>query len=377
MWAASGYSNQMLDLLPRIRDEGYPTGIINFYGQEGGTFELEGIRQYPKIGDQWGTDAMIHHGKDFSADVVMSLQDLWVLDMNNLKQVKYWIPWVPVDHDPIPSAVFERLQLAYRIISMSKFGHKQLLDRGMHSTYIPHTVDTDIFKPMDRLAIRKELGLKEDVFLFGMVSANKDNPPRKSFQEVMDAFKVFYTEHPNSGIYFHTSLRQTGGFPIEEYAKFIGIDKAIYSAEAYIQMYKVDKNAMAKLLNAFDVLAAPSSSEGFGIPIIEAQACGIPVITNDFTAMPEHVVDGKTGWITKVGYKRYSPLGAYIGIPDTRSIYDCMEKSFKADRTKMAIDCRSHMIENYDLKKVFAERWLPFLKNLEREVLVDNPQISK
>src|SRR5690606_34945867 len=150
--------------------------------------------------------------KHFRADVVITLQDLWVVNPEMLKLIPRWIPIVPVDHDPIPESIYERLKLAYRVISYAPFGYRELKRKGMHSTYIPHTVDTDVFKPLDRKEIRKQIGIPEDIFLFGMVSANKDNPPRKSFQKVMDAFVRFNKKHPKSGLYFHTLLEQGGGF---------------------------------------------------------------------------------------------------------------------------------------------------------------------
>lgn len=41
----------------------------------------------------------------------------------------------------------------------------------------------------------------------------------------------------------------------------------------------------------FDVLVQPSSYEGFGLPILEAQACGMPVISTDAQPMNEHILD--------------------------------------------------------------------------------------
>lgn len=371
-WSSSGYGQQIAEILPRLVKAGYPTAMSAFYGLEGGIIELDNIRIYPKIGDQWGSDAMVEHSKAFKADVVFTLQDIWVLDPNMLKALPRWIPIVPVDHEPIPQSIFDRLKMAYRVVSYAPYGTRELARKGMHSTYIPHTVNTSIFKPAESKAdIRKKIGIPEDIFLFGMVSANKDNPPRKEFQRVMDAFKIFNEKHPKSGIYFHTLLEQGGGFNIKNYAKFIDIQDKVYHVHPYEQLFGITKSDMPKIYNSFDCLLCPSTNEGFGVPIIEAQSCGVPVITNNFTAMPDLIIPGKTGFLTEVGYKRFTPLNAYIGETTVQSIYEQMEKMFSADRKKMGKAARKFIVSNFDSDTVFKQSWLPFLEKLEKEVYPD------
>jgi len=368
-WAPSGYGVQMADLLPRIRDLGYPLGIICFHGLESGKIILDGVTCYPKIGDMWGADAMVNHAKDFKADVVISLQDIWTLDPNLLKQIPRWIPIVPIDHKPVPPGIAARLRLAYRIITYSQFGYNELKKIGLHSTYIQHTVDTSIVKPLeDKAKIRKELGIPEDIFLFGMISANKDNPPRKSFQQVLDAFKKFHAKHPKSGIYFHTKMKQKGGFPIEEYAKTLGVNKNIYTIQPYELMYLVDRKGLNKIMNMFDCLLCPSRNEGFGVPIIEAQAACVPPIVTDYTAMSELVTHGVTGYHTKVAYEHFTPLLAYVAVPSVASLYKNMEKMFKVDRKKMGELGREYVVKNYDVDKVFIQKWVPWLEMIEKEI---------
>ncbi|GCL41462.1 glycosyltransferase family 4 protein [Dolichospermum planctonicum] len=48
-----------------------------------------------------------------------------------------------------------------------------------------------------------------------------------------------------------------------------------------------DKNILIQLYNAADVLLAPSLYEGFGLTVIEAMACGLPVITSNVSSIPE------------------------------------------------------------------------------------------
>lgn len=376
-WSTSGYGQQVSEFATKLRDAGHEIAVSCFYGLEGAKINLDGIMMYPRIGDVWGADAMVNHSNDFKADITITLQDLWVVDPNALKSLKRWIPIVPIDMEPVPQAIYERLKMAYRIVTYSKFGRDSLKSMGMHSTYIPHTVNAEIYKPIDKKEIRKQLGMPEDMFIFGMVSANKDNPPRKSFQEVMDAFVMFHKNHPNSGMYFHTLLAQNGGFPIKEYAQFLGIEKFIYHLQPYELMFQVDKEAMNKIYNSFDCLCAPSTNEGFGVPIIEAQSCGVPVITNNFTAMPELVKDGKTGYIVDVAYRRFTPLLSYIGIPSVKSIYDKMELVYKADREKMGKAARLNILNNYDTNKVVKEKWLPFLDQVSKEVELDNQSETK
>lgn len=366
-WAPSGYGMQAAEMAFAWQKAGYNVACGCFYGLEGMPITLNDVKMYPKMASPWGEDGMIHHARDFQTDITFTLQDIWPMDANSLRQANRWIPIVPIDHEPVPKPILDRLKMAYRIVTYSKFGQKELEGWGLASTYIPHTVDTTVFKPMDQAEVRKEIGLPLDMYLFGMVAANKDNPPRKSFQEVLDAFKRFHDKHPKSAIYFNTLVQQQGGFDITAYAQYLGIAEFVYSMDPYRQMYKMDKASMAKVYNCFDCLLSPSISEGFGVPIIEAQACGKPAIVNDCHSMPELVIPGETGEVCELAYKRWSPLNAYGGVPDVTSLHAKMEKVFLWDKQKVSESASKHIQENYDTAKVVREKWLPFLEKLESE----------
>lgn len=375
IWSQSGYAMQAIQFVPKMAEEGYPTSMVNFYGQEGGSFEHKGITMFPKRQSTWGEDSALYHGKIFKADVVITLQDIWTLDPNIMAQMAKdkirWIPIVPIDHEPVPPAIYDRLKGAYRIITYSKFGYEELKRVGMHSTYIPHTIETELFKPVtleEKRKIRKDSGIPEDCFLFGMVAANKDNPPRKSFQEVLDAFKMFADKHDDAYIYFHTVHNQQNGFPILEYAKFIGVADRIITCNPDDYLFNIKHEDVPKVYNAMDCLLSPSRNEGFGVPIIEAQSCGVPAIVSDFTAMKDLVIEGKTGYKVKPLYRHFSPLLAYVAIPDVKELYEKMELVYKADRKQMSKDARKHIQEEYDFTKIWETRWIPFLKLLEDEV---------
>ena len=368
-WSRSGYGQQTQELLPRIKNEGYSIAASNFYGQAGGKFAIDGIMQYPVIKHTYGSDAMVMHGRDFKADVVIGLQDIWTLHPQDLQQITRWIPWLPIDHDPIPAHVVDKLQYAYKIIAMSRFGQQQLQQKGYHATYIPHSVDTKIFTPMNKFQRKKDTNLPPDSFVIGMVAANKDNPSRKSFQEALDAYKVFLESHPNALLYLHTDPDMPGGFPIKQYIKFLGLpDDKVLFPDPYEMEFNIGKSHMNLIYNTFDVLLAPSQSEGFCLPLIEAQACGVPVITTDFTAMPEMIIPKKTGELVAVGSKWFSQQGSYFGRPDTNSIIEALNTIYTADRVQMGKDAREHAVTHYDTTTVFDTYWKPFLEKIENRV---------
>jgi len=368
IWSQSGYGQQMAELMPFIRDEGYPLMNIDYFGLDTGKLIINDIVHYGKINHIFGSDAMVLHGQDFKTDVMFALMDQWVLNPEDLMKVNRYIPLVPIDQDPAPRIVIEKLRFAYRIITYSKFGQEQVKKHGLYSTYIPHTVNTETFKPMDKAQAKKQSGLPADCFLVGMVAANKDNPSRKSFQEVMDAFKEFLQKEPKALLYIHTNPEFPGGFPLRAYSQLIGIDSKVIYPDTYRMNYQTGKEQMAAIYNNFDVFMNPSQSEGFGVPIIEAESCGIPTIVNNYVSMPELIIPRKTGFLVDVLHKRFSGMGSYFGIPSPQGIYNALIDVHKADRKIMGEAARNYIVENYDTKDVFNRYWKGYLEKLESEI---------
>jgi glycosyltransferase involved in cell wall biosynthesis len=362
----SGYGTQSRNILYRMLDAGYAAAHVAFAGIEGGIFELQGLTIYPKLMDDFGEDACIEHARDWRADVTFTFQDIWILDPVKLRRFKRWIPYVPIDSDPLLPAVAARLPLAYDIVTHSRFGHRMLEDHGFSSTCIPMGVDTRTFAPSERRAARRYFGLPQDVTLFGMVAVNLNNPSRKGFQEVLEAFKIFHARHPKSALFIHANARDSDrGFPIGEYATALGLSEVVYGLPEYTAVYKLDAAQMARLYSAFDCLLAPSSREGFGLPIIEAQSCGTPVIVNNTTSMPELV---GAGAVCETGWKWWLRNGTYARQPDVRSLSEKMEEVIRADREALRSRARRFVLDNYDMDRIFERKWKPYLARLERRV---------
>ena len=74
-WAPTGYSSQVAELYPLIRDEGYPLALNEAEGLIGGKVMLDGVLRYPMYNGRPGADSLVYNGRDFKADIVLTFQD--------------------------------------------------------------------------------------------------------------------------------------------------------------------------------------------------------------------------------------------------------------------------------------------------------------
>ena len=384
IYTNSGYATQSRDLLTRFQKDGWNIAQIANHGVESSTTTIDGIKIYPRLGDVYGTEGIIHHSKDFKADVVFVMLDLFVLDPNILAQAQQQgikiIPWIPIDQEPVIPGILNNLKYVYKILTFSKYGQETLEKEGYASRLILEGVDTGIFKPMDKQEVRTKLGIPQDVFLFGMIGANKENPPRKGYQEAMEAFAMFAKNHPEARLFVHSQqINPGGGFPVSEFAHHLGISDKMMYMDQYKASYGSDSYQIAKEINSFDVQLHPSMTEGFGMLVVESQACGVPPIINRTTSMPELVIEDKTGYICETGKKWWRNSQGYIYFADVPSLHDKMEKAYtdlKNPKTKESIakKARQNILDNYNIETIVREDWNPFLESLQEEILVKKEQ---
>jgi glycosyltransferase involved in cell wall biosynthesis len=178
-------------------------------------------------------------------------------------------------------------------LAMSLFGKKKFEEAGFENVlYCPHAFSKDTFRVQDREECRKQLGVPQDAFVVGMVAANKGNPSRKNFQGAIQAFKILQEHAPEARLYLHTQLEDPDG---EDLLAMCNLEKVRpLAVNQYAYALGMPEAVVAATHAAFDVLLCPSWGEGFGVPLIEAQASGTPCIVTNFSAMPE-VAPGSVG----------------------------------------------------------------------------------
>jgi glycosyltransferase involved in cell wall biosynthesis len=97
------------------------------------------------------------------------------------------------------------------------------------------------------------------------------------------AFALFAKTRPDALLYLHTEARPLGGIDLVALTQAAGIDsKQVIFADQYGHRMGVPDDIMAQIYSRTDVLLSASAGEGFGLPVLEAQACGTRVIVSNF-----------------------------------------------------------------------------------------------
>jgi glycosyltransferase involved in cell wall biosynthesis len=369
-WAPTGYGQQTALFAPRLQALGYELALSTTWGLDGDTLEWAGMPVYPRD-EQYGNRTLAPLTHLLKPDLVIALLDAWVLSPELMQAIPNLAVWTPVDHDPCPPRVWMTLrQGGARVIAMSRFGEKALQAEGIDSVYVPHGVDTKTFRPAsNKVEIREVFGVPESAFVVGMVANNQGHtPPRKAFPQAVQAFAAFRAKHPDALLYLHTELtgkRSSGpyeGLNLPQLCDRFDIpESAVRSTDQLRLELGVSAEQMCGIYNTFDVLLNPSYGEGFGVPIIEAQACGVPVIVNNWTSMPElagsgWVVDGEPWWD--------SLQQSFFKSPFVGDIFEALCQAYdNTEREKFAQVARA-FAEQYDADRVTEEFWRPALEQL-------------
>jgi glycosyltransferase involved in cell wall biosynthesis len=369
-YAPTGYGQQTGLFAPLLAEQ-YDLAISSFYGLEGSRITWDGITVYPGMGGEYGNDslpahAVEHFGGNARGGLVVTLMDVWVLDPNMMAGLNAAC-WVPVDHEPPPPSVVNFFVKSGAIpIAMSRFGQSML--GRLDPLYVPHGIDTEIFKPYDKKQVREKVGVSEDAFLVGMVAANKGRPSRKSFVQAFQAFKAFHGKHENAMLYLHTELNPgyAQGEDIPKLLEALEIpESAVKAADPYrIRYDPYAPKTMAMIFSTMDCLLNPAMGEGFGIPVVEAQACGVPAIVTDFSAMQE--VCG-AGWHVKCR-PYWTGQSSWMATPDVDDIVSALEECYAMkprQREQLSQTARKHAL-TYDVHRVLKQHMLPALRIAEQ-----------
>jgi glycosyltransferase involved in cell wall biosynthesis len=175
-----------------------------------------------------------------------------------------------------------------RLAAVSKLVSAQLEKHfgRTDSVIIPNAVDTVIFRSETRLArrsvSRQSLKLNDSDFVVLLIG---NDWKKKGLDQLLRALAIIeipiqllVVGKDDPGLY-RSALRQ---LRLEDRVRFLAPSADVLSFYA-----------------AADAYVAPSLEDAFGLPILEAMACGLPVIASVQAGASENVVDGTTGYILR------------------------------------------------------------------------------
>jgi glycosyltransferase involved in cell wall biosynthesis len=357
-----------------------PIGRANRMGKQ----VYQGVLVYPSGNDHLAEDVAVDHYVDFKADMLLVLKEPYLFDSIWRMAINY-VPIVPIDHSPVTPLITSRLHTAFRVIAISRFGQRELRREGIESTYIPHGVRTDLYRPLeDRAACRKAFYLDPEEFIVGIVAMNR---ARKMIPRMLRGYKRFRELNPDVKSHLMLWCNVNPSRYPEELAQGVAdvgasllpeiMALGLGEAVRWPKWEEVDRIggipewnptggwSMVSLYNSFSVLLLCSGGEGFGLPLIEAQSTGCPVVTTDYAAGPELVGAGLT--VPWSDYVVYNTAGTRTVLADVDKMAEALTKIMNADREKLARRARA-FAERFSWENILSGYWKPFLEECEAEL---------
>jgi starch synthase len=285
------------------------------------------------------------------------------------------VPWLVADGY---IANYQEILNALPLILVTSNWVKEMYVRdgisGDKIMVLPVGCDTDSFTPYDKndpkvLAVRESLGISPEQIMILTIGGDAAS---KGAQEVMQALAIIDKEAPDwkyvCKVWPQPRTKVQNMLDLEM-ATQLGIEKNVTYATNTIS-----RAFMPYLINACDIYAAPSRLEGFGMPQVEAGACGKPVISMNAMGMLDTLIHGKTALLAKVARKIVVDeviLGSESGFEnkhkvmfnqprtvDYRASVDDIAKYLMelmtnpALREKMGKAGRERVVENFDYRVV-------------------------
>jgi glycosyltransferase involved in cell wall biosynthesis len=296
-----------------------------------------------KSGDYYGDTRIIEMLGKVEPDVVVFYNDPNVIlrqlfenaydPTRILLQYRPIISYVPCDGTNLPET-WQQVQKVTNMLVMSEYGKSMYPSAKL----VYHGVDADQFWPVsDERPIttstdiecrtkedcKEAFGFDREGFLILRVDKNSG---RKDFAATFKALVPVMKRHEDIQVHFHTQSRQMqSGVDINV---LIGREPGISPkrwflpgmTDSWIGWSQQDLNA---LYNAADLFVSTSRGEGYGLTLVEALACGVPVIAQNVSAIPEVV--GPGGMLLEPQRLITVPSGEDLWLADIDAFSDAIE----------------------------------------------------
>jgi len=377
-WINSGYGIQTRYIVRGLKKLEFDVMMFTYH-LLGGPINYDGYTVLPApTGGQIATEPLIQWYKKMGRNLVISHLDVWT--MGPIGNSVNWVPYTPIDAplDEYTLEINQALQTAKAIIAMSKYGEKQIRkvikDKKVYMVY--HGIDTDLFRPLEgKGGLRKAFGLPEDATIFGFVGQNESE--RKDIPGLLKAFSIFLENNRDADAYLvvWSGVKPTPGraFDLARLARRYGIDKRVLfpSQDDYTAVYSYD--FMPNIYQVMDWYVTASSGEGFGIPMAEAMACGVPIIAPNNSSHTELVNDephAPRGILVDTSWTRptlWTPTHQEYSFVDPNELADAMAVAYNANPEGYGKNARAFAEQVLSWERIMPQ-WAGVIHDLENEL---------
>lgn len=231
---------------------------------------------------------------------------------------------------------------ATRISTVSQFSKEDII---RHYEIEPEKIDvvyngvSEVYKPLSNLAkeaTQKELTAGNEYFIFiGSIQ------PRKNLTQLFKGFDAFKKANDTPIKLLIVGEKRWWTKAIEKaYSSMTYQNDVIFSG-------RLEQENLSRALASSLALVYVSFFEGFGIPIVEAMNCDVPVITSNVTSMPE--VAGKAG--------------VYVSPFDYQSIQEGMEKiAYNKELVAQLIEAGKEQRQKFSWDQTAEKLWISIEK---------------
>ena len=328
---------------------------------------------YPVLRDgSFGDDVFLPILTAYKPHIVVFFGDPWMSkfafsSINETRFIPYevrknvkFITYYPIDGVKPHGSWVEQMALADMSVFCAKFAQSATknMNSSIRSVYIPHGVESKTFLPVeekDRIEYRKQFNLKDNSFLVGMVARNQ---ARKDYPQLFRAIKIAKDIIPNLYCYCH-AVKVDQGWDLGDLAHQEGVaDRVIFNHTLQSPSNGISLEEMKYIYNAMDLFVLPTQGEGFGLPLLEAMSCGVPVLTTDYAATADLVKESGGGELVKAAIYHYRGGDHNIKRPIT-SETDLADKIIG-------------MWKDPEKRKKYGEAGRKFAEKMDWDIVVDD-----
>lgn len=234
---------------------------------------------------------------------------------------------------------------------------KSRIFRDIRVEVIPNSLETDIFKPKEKGLAKNEMKLDPQSFtlLFGAATGNEK---RKGFFKLMEAMKYCLKNKEFKDLVKNKRVKiLTFGPPQEDLEKL----EIEIKSTGYID----DNEKLAAIYSAADIFILPSLEDNLPNTVLEAMACGTPVIAFEVGGIPDMIQDGYTGYMAP-------PFDSHkLGTLIIKLLFD------EDKRKQMNLNCRQLIEKKFKLRDQAENYRALFNDLLENRKIISNWESEK